>query len=211
MRTVNFRPVAKQGWTATDKWIGWALAASLWGHHAGNAETKAQNDATFAAQGAIDELFQFVKTQAKRPDSAIPQEDDLTENVVRDVVRDEGSALQRFEDLVKRAQRELLDAMDAKPITALAPEWTAETRTVRLLLRKRAEDLAQFRDLCAKVRARLAQLVIQIQGAADSQAASNALPLTADECIMKVTRELFSDQYNGLVRTALQQLMTPSW
>jgi hypothetical protein len=67
-----------------DKWIGWALAASLWGHHAGNAETKAQNDATVAAQGAIDDLLQFVKTQAKRPDSAIPQEDDLTENVVRD-------------------------------------------------------------------------------------------------------------------------------
>lgn len=68
----------------TDKWLGWALAASLWGHHAGNAETKAQADANAAAEGKIDELLKSVKTQAKRTESAIPQDDDLTENVVRE-------------------------------------------------------------------------------------------------------------------------------
>jgi hypothetical protein len=65
------------------KWLGWAIAASLWGYHAGEAETKAQADAKAAASGDIDDLLKSVKTQAKRPDSLIPQEDDLTENVVR--------------------------------------------------------------------------------------------------------------------------------
>ncbi len=73
-----------KGHSLTDKrWLGWAIAASIWGHHAGDAENKAQADARAAAAGDIDELLKSVKTQAKRPESVVPQEDDLTENVVK--------------------------------------------------------------------------------------------------------------------------------
>ncbi len=66
------------------KWLGWAIAASLWGLYAGEAETKAQADAKDAAAGNIDEMLKNLKAYAKRTDSVIPTEDDLIQNVVRE-------------------------------------------------------------------------------------------------------------------------------
>jgi hypothetical protein len=66
------------------KWLGWAIAASLWGLYAGEAETKAQADAKDAGQGNIGELLKNLMTHAKRSDSVIPNEDDVTQNVVRE-------------------------------------------------------------------------------------------------------------------------------
>ena len=65
-----------------DFWLGWAIAASLWGHYAGASETKAQSDAKLADEGQTAKLFDSVKSHAKRTESLIPDEDDLTENVV---------------------------------------------------------------------------------------------------------------------------------
>jgi hypothetical protein len=56
----------------------------LWGHYAGEAETKAAADARAAETGDVDQLVANVKAQAKRTESVIPLEDDWTENVVRD-------------------------------------------------------------------------------------------------------------------------------
>lgn len=66
------------------KWLGWAIAASLWGHYAGQAETTAQADAKAAGEGDDDRLLTNVRAQAKRTESIIPEEDDFTENIVRD-------------------------------------------------------------------------------------------------------------------------------
>lgn len=66
------------------KWLGWAIAASLWGHYAGQAETTAQADAKAAEDGDVDRLLANVRAQAKRTDSIIPEDDDFTENIVRD-------------------------------------------------------------------------------------------------------------------------------
>jgi hypothetical protein len=66
------------------QWIGWAVAASLWGHYRGAPDTVAQGDAIAAGAENIDLLLTSVRTRAKRPDSALPQEDDVTENVVQE-------------------------------------------------------------------------------------------------------------------------------
>jgi hypothetical protein len=62
--------------------MGWALAASLWRHYAGEVDTKLARDAALAEQGDVDGLIEQVKLRAKRPDSAIPEEDDLLHNIV---------------------------------------------------------------------------------------------------------------------------------
>jgi hypothetical protein len=79
---------AKGHHLGSDFWLGWAIAASLWGHYAGSAETTAQSDAKLAAEGNKNALIDSVKSRAKRVDSIIPQEDDFTGGVV-----DEGGTL----------------------------------------------------------------------------------------------------------------------
>src|SRR4029450_4700205 len=65
-----------------ERWPGWALAASLWRHYAGEVDTKLAKDAALAEKGDIDGLIEHVKLRAKRPDSAIPEDDDLLHNIV---------------------------------------------------------------------------------------------------------------------------------
>ncbi len=67
-----------------DKWLGWALAASLWGHYRNITDSGAQQDAVAANKRDLDTLFAAIKTRAKRTGSVLPENDDLTENVVQD-------------------------------------------------------------------------------------------------------------------------------
>jgi hypothetical protein len=73
---------AARGHDLDERWTGWALAASLWRHYAGEVDTKLAKDAALAERGDVDGLLEHVKLRAKRPDSAIPEEDDLFHNIV---------------------------------------------------------------------------------------------------------------------------------
>jgi hypothetical protein len=73
---------AARGHALDERWTGWALAASLWRHYAGEVDTKLAKDAALAERGDIDGLLEHVKMRAKRPESAIPEEDDLLHNIV---------------------------------------------------------------------------------------------------------------------------------
>jgi hypothetical protein len=75
---------AARGHDLDERWTGWALAASLWRHYAGEVDTKLAKDAALAERGDIDGLIEQVKLRAKRPESAIPEEDDLLHNIVSD-------------------------------------------------------------------------------------------------------------------------------
>jgi hypothetical protein len=83
-RYLLFAPAiaAARGHELGDRWMGWAIAASLWRHYAGEVDTKLARDASLAAQGDLDGLIEHVKLRAKRPDSAVPEEDDLLFNIV---------------------------------------------------------------------------------------------------------------------------------
>ncbi len=63
------------------QWLGWTVAASLWGHYQTSSETRAQVDARLAAQGQTLELFEHVKKTARRGESLIPDADDFIQNV----------------------------------------------------------------------------------------------------------------------------------
>jgi len=73
---------AARGHDLDERWTGWALAASLWRHYAGEVDTKLAKDASLAAEGDVDGLIEHVKLRAKRPESAIPEDDDLLHNIV---------------------------------------------------------------------------------------------------------------------------------
>lgn len=66
-----------------DFWLGWSIAASLWGHYAGSAETTAQNDAKLARDGNQQGLLASLKDRARRT-SLIPDVEDFTENIVQE-------------------------------------------------------------------------------------------------------------------------------
>ena len=65
------------------EWLGWAISASLWGLYAGSAETKAQSDAKLALDGNWEGLWKSLKSHAKRSETLIPDEDDLTDGLVQ--------------------------------------------------------------------------------------------------------------------------------
>ena len=73
---------AARGHDLDERWTGWALAASLWRHYGGEVDTKLAKDAGLAERGDIDGLIEHVKLRAKRPESAVPEEDDLLHNIV---------------------------------------------------------------------------------------------------------------------------------
>ena len=83
-RYLLFAPAiaAARGHELGDRWIGWAIAASLWRHYAGEVDTKLAKDAALAEKGDVDGLLDHIKLRAKRPDSAVPEEDDLLYNIV---------------------------------------------------------------------------------------------------------------------------------
>jgi hypothetical protein len=83
-RYLLFAPAiaAARGHALDERWVGWALAASLWRHYSGEVDTKLQKDASLADKGDIEGLIEHVKTRAKRNDSAVPDEEDLLRNIV---------------------------------------------------------------------------------------------------------------------------------
>jgi hypothetical protein len=83
-RYLLFAPAiaAARGHDLGDRWVAWALAASLWRHYGSEVDTKLAKDAGLAARGDIEGLIEQVKLRAKRPDSAVPDEEDLLHNIV---------------------------------------------------------------------------------------------------------------------------------
>ncbi len=75
---------AAKGHTLDRRWVGWAVAASLWRHYVGEVDTKLQKDAALAEKGDLPGLIEHVKTRAKRTDSAIPEPEDFLQNIVSD-------------------------------------------------------------------------------------------------------------------------------
>jgi hypothetical protein len=65
-----------------DKWVAWALAASLWRHYSGEVDTKLQKDATLAEKGDVDGMIEQVKLRAKRTESALPEDEDVSKNIL---------------------------------------------------------------------------------------------------------------------------------
>jgi hypothetical protein len=68
----------------SDQWLGWAIAASLWGLYSGSSETKAQSDARLALDAKWPELWQSLKSHAKRHETLIPDEDDVSAGLVQE-------------------------------------------------------------------------------------------------------------------------------
>jgi hypothetical protein len=75
---------AAKGRTLTKQWLAWAILASIWRHYVGEVETKLQKDCGLAENGDIAGLVDHVKTRAKRIESAIPEVEDFTQNIVND-------------------------------------------------------------------------------------------------------------------------------
>jgi hypothetical protein len=67
-----------------DRWIGWALAATLWRHYGSEVDTTLARDAALAQAGDVEGLVEHVKLRAKRPESVVPGEEDLLHNIVSD-------------------------------------------------------------------------------------------------------------------------------
>lgn len=87
-----------------EHWLGWAISASLWGLYSGSAETKAQSDAKLAREGKWTELWQSLKNHAKRHETLIPDEDDVTAGLVQE----SGLLLAMLVVLARRDQRSFL-------------------------------------------------------------------------------------------------------
>jgi hypothetical protein len=83
-RYLLFAPAiaAARGHTLDSRWMGWAIAASLWKHYVGEVDTKLQKDAGLAERGDIEGLIDHVRTRAKRTDSVSPDDEDLLRNIV---------------------------------------------------------------------------------------------------------------------------------
>src|SRR5260221_9669643 len=83
-RYLLFAPAmaAARGHELGDRWVAWAMVASLWRHYGGEVDTKLAKDAGMAARGDIEGLIEHVKMRAKRPESAGPEEEDLLHNIV---------------------------------------------------------------------------------------------------------------------------------
>jgi hypothetical protein len=73
---------AAKGIALDDRWLAWAIVASLWRHYVGEVDTKLQKDATLAERGDVAGMIEHVKQKAKRTESAVPDEEDLLRNIV---------------------------------------------------------------------------------------------------------------------------------
>jgi len=73
---------AAKGHPLRSNWLAWAILASLWRHYGGEVDNKLQKDCNLAEKAEISNLIDHVKTRAKRIESAIPTEEDFTENIV---------------------------------------------------------------------------------------------------------------------------------
>jgi hypothetical protein len=75
---------AGSGRDLDDRWVGWALAATLWRHYGSEVDTTLARDAALARAGDVEGLVEHVKLRAKRPESVVPGEEDLLHNIVGD-------------------------------------------------------------------------------------------------------------------------------
>jgi hypothetical protein len=75
---------AARGHELGDRWVAWAIAASLWRHYGSEVDSKLARDAGLAAKNDVDGLIEHVKLRAKRLDSAVPEEEDLLQTIVSD-------------------------------------------------------------------------------------------------------------------------------
>jgi hypothetical protein len=73
---------AGNGHELDDRWVGWAVAATLWRHYGSEVDSTLAKDASLAKAGDVDGLIEHVKLRAKRPESAVPSEEDLLRNIV---------------------------------------------------------------------------------------------------------------------------------
>src|SRR3954466_6633225 len=73
---------AARGHELGDRWVAWAIVASLWRHYGGEVDSKLAKDAGLAAKNDVDGLIEHVKLRAKRPESAVPEEEDLVQTIV---------------------------------------------------------------------------------------------------------------------------------
>ncbi|HVR63870.1 MAG TPA: DUF262 domain-containing protein [Polyangia bacterium] len=73
---------AGNGHDLDDRWIGWAVAATLWRHYGAEVDSTLAKDAALARAGDLNGLVEHVKLRAKRPESAVPTEEDLLRNIV---------------------------------------------------------------------------------------------------------------------------------
>jgi hypothetical protein len=71
-----------RGHRLSDKWVAWALVASLWRHYSGEVDAKLQKDAVLAEKGDIDGLIEQVQVRAKRGESALPEDEDVSKNIL---------------------------------------------------------------------------------------------------------------------------------
>jgi hypothetical protein len=97
-----------------DEWLGWSIAASLWGLYAGSAETKAQSDARLAREGRWNELWESIRNHAKRPETLIPEVEDFHHGVVQS----RGLLLTLLVDLIRRDARSFYGTRLAAPQAA---------------------------------------------------------------------------------------------
>src|SRR5207248_1439794 len=83
-RYLLFAPAmaAARGQHLDERWVGWAVAASLWRHYASEVESRLMKDASLAERGDIDGLIDQVRLRAKRLDSAVPDPDDVLYNII---------------------------------------------------------------------------------------------------------------------------------
>ena len=75
---------AGSGHELDDRWVGWAVAATLWRHYGAEVDSTLAKDANLARAGDVEALVEHVKLRAKRLDSAVPSEEDLLRNIVSD-------------------------------------------------------------------------------------------------------------------------------
>jgi hypothetical protein len=73
---------AARGHKLDDRWVGWAVAASLWRHYAGEVESKLARDASLAEKGDVEGLIEHVKVRAKRIETAVPEAEDVLYNII---------------------------------------------------------------------------------------------------------------------------------
>ncbi|MCS7161468.1 MAG: DUF262 domain-containing protein [Gemmatales bacterium] len=102
---------AAKGYELTDKWLAWAILASLWRHYAGEVETKLQRDCNLANTNDVDGLVEHVKNRAKKVGSALPEQEDFEQGIVS-----EGGVLLAF--LVHFGRHQARSFPSGKIITA---------------------------------------------------------------------------------------------
>ena len=130
--------------------------------------------------------------------------------LIEKIAENNGFVLQQFETIALRERETQLRIWEAAPISPHEPEWSESTRLFRRLVRCRAEEFVQTRQLFDKVRADLAELRTAVMASADPAAAIQALPMTAEDRIKDIVRIALAEQVNSLRIAALNEISLAS-